>query len=88
MLTDSVGLEGKCAIAAGGGGVGGGIGNGRAAAILLARACARVFVVDRQLPLAERTVDMIEAEDGITAAHTADLTDEAQCGAIGSSCGR
>ena len=82
MLKDSLGLEDKCAIVAGGGAVGDGIGNGRAAAILLARAGARVFVVDRQLPLAQRTVEMIEAEGGIAAAHAADLTEEAQCAAM------
>ena len=82
MLKDSLGLEDKCAIVAGGGAAGDGIGNGRAAAILLARAGARVFVVDRQLPLAQRTVEMIEAEGGIAAAHAADLTEEAQCAAM------
>ena len=82
MLKDSLGLEDKCAIVTGGGAVGDGIGNGRAAAILLARAGARVFVVDRQLPLAQRTVEMIEAEGGIAAAHAADLTEEAQCAAM------
>lgn len=82
MLQESLGLEGKCAIVAGGGAAGDGIGNGRAAAILFARAGARVFVVDRDLALARRTVEMIEAEGGIAAAHEADLTDEAQCAAM------
>ena len=80
--TENLGLEGKAAIVAGGGAKGDGIGNGRAAAILLARAGARVFVVDRDLALAQRTVEMIEAEDGEAAAHAADLTDEAQCEAM------
>ena len=39
-------------------------GNGRAAAILLARAGAAVVAVDRKLDLAERTVEMISAEGG------------------------
>ena len=82
MLKDSLGLEAKCAIVAGGGAAGDGIGNGRAAAILLARAGAQVFVVDRQLVLAQRTVEMIETEGGIAAAYAADLTDEAQCAAM------
>ncbi len=43
------GFEGKVAIVTGGGAEGDGIGNGRAAAILLARAGARVLVVDRRL---------------------------------------
>ena len=82
MLNESLVLESKVAIVAGGGAAGDGIGNGRAAAILLARAGARVFVVDRELALAQRTVEMIESEDGEAAAHDADLTIEAQCEAM------
>jgi NAD(P)-dependent dehydrogenase (short-subunit alcohol dehydrogenase family) len=76
---DDAGLTGKVAIIAGGGAAGDGIGNGRAAAILLARAGTRVFVVDRELALAEKTVAMITAEGGTAAAHQADLTDSVQC---------
>jgi NAD(P)-dependent dehydrogenase (short-subunit alcohol dehydrogenase family) len=76
---DDPGLAGKVAIVAGGDAVGDGIGNGRAAAILLARAGTRVLVVDRELGPAERTVAMIAAEGGTAAAHQADLTDNAQC---------
>jgi NAD(P)-dependent dehydrogenase (short-subunit alcohol dehydrogenase family) len=75
---DDAGLAGKVAIVAGGGAAGDGIGNGRAAAILLARAGTRVLVVDRELAPAERTVAMIAAEGGTAAAHQADLTDNAQ----------
>jgi len=75
---DDAGLDGKVAIIAGGGAAGDGIGNGRAAAILLARAGTRVLVVDRDGALAERTVAMIAAEGGTAAAHQADLTDPAQ----------
>jgi len=75
---DDAGLAGKVAIIAGGGAAGDGIGNGRAAAILLARAGTRVLVVDRELALAERTVAMIAADGGTAAAHRADLTDNAQ----------
>jgi len=75
---DDAGLDGKVAIIAGGGAAGDGIGNGRAAAILLARAGTRVLVVDRDGALAERTVAMIAAEGGTAAAHEADLTDPAQ----------
>ena len=81
-LHADLGLEGKVAIVAGGGAAGDGIGNGRAAAILLARAGARVLVVDRSLDLAEGTVRMISAEGGEAAAHEADLTDEGQCAAM------
>ena len=76
---DDSGLSGKVAIVTGGGAAGDGIGNGRAAAILLARAGVRVMVVDRQLGPAERTVEMIVAEGGEAVAHAADVTDEAQC---------
>jgi NAD(P)-dependent dehydrogenase (short-subunit alcohol dehydrogenase family) len=76
---DDAGLAGKVAIVAGGGAAGDGIGNGRAAAILLARAGTCVLVVDRELALAERTVAMIAAEGGTAAAHPADLTDNIQC---------
>ncbi len=44
---DADGLSGKVALISGGGAAGDGIGNGRAAAILLARAGAKVLVADR-----------------------------------------
>lgn len=81
-VTENLGLEGKVAIVAGGGAKGDGIGNGRAAAILFARAGAKVFVVDRDIALAQRTAEMIRAEGGDAAAHAADLTEEAQCEAM------
>ena len=80
--TQGFGLSGKVAIVTGGGAAGDGIGNGRAAAILLARAGARVLVVDRQLELARRTVDMIAKEGGAAAACAADVTEDAQCQAM------
>jgi NAD(P)-dependent dehydrogenase (short-subunit alcohol dehydrogenase family) len=76
---DDTGLAGKVAIISGGGAVGDGIGNGRAAAILLARAGAKVLVADLDFKLAQRTVDMIEAEGGTAAAHAGDVTREAEC---------
>jgi NAD(P)-dependent dehydrogenase (short-subunit alcohol dehydrogenase family) len=76
---DDVGLAGKVALISGGGAAGDGIGNGRAAAILLARAGVKVLVADRELALAERTVEMIAAEGGTAAALAADVTDEADC---------
>jgi NAD(P)-dependent dehydrogenase (short-subunit alcohol dehydrogenase family) len=81
-LRDDPGLEGKVAIVTGGGAAGEGIGNGRAAALLLARAGARVLVVDRELALAQKTVDMIVADGGEAAAHPADVTREADCEAM------
>jgi len=77
-VPDSWGLEGKVAIVTGGGAADDGIGNGRASAILLAKAGARVVVVDRTVALAERTAAMIATEGGTAAAHQADLTDPAQ----------
>ena len=75
---DDAGLAGRVAIVAGGGAAGDGIGNGRAAAILLARAGTRVLVVDRDGTLAERTVAMIAAEGGTAAPYQGDLTDPIQ----------
>ena len=80
--SDDLGLAGKVAIVTGGGAADDGIGNGRATAILLARAGARVLVVDRRQDLAERTVAMITAEGGTARAHAADVTDENECRAM------
>ena len=71
---DDIGLAGRVAIVAGGGAAGDGIGNGRAAAMLLARAGSKVLVVDRELALAEKTVAMIEEEGGEASAFAGDLT--------------
>ena len=76
---DDAGLANKVAIISGGGAAGDGIGNGRAAAILLARAGTRVVVADRELKLAERTVEMIAGEGGTAVAHAGDITSEADC---------
>jgi NAD(P)-dependent dehydrogenase (short-subunit alcohol dehydrogenase family) len=76
---DDAGLAGKVAIVSGGGAAADGIGNGRAAAILLARAGTKVLVADRELALAERTVAMIKQEGGTAAAHAGDVTVEAEC---------
>ncbi|EXJ53710.1 uncharacterized protein A1O5_13066 [Cladophialophora psammophila CBS 110553] len=77
-------LVGKVAIVTGAGAQGDGIGNGRAAAILLADVGCAVLCVDRDLALAERTVEMIRengssAFPGSVRAFQADVTDEAQC---------
>jgi NAD(P)-dependent dehydrogenase (short-subunit alcohol dehydrogenase family) len=76
---DDTGLDGKVALLSGGGAAGDGIGNGRAAAILLARAGTKVVVADRDIKLAERTVEMITAEGGTAAAESFDATKEADC---------
>jgi NAD(P)-dependent dehydrogenase (short-subunit alcohol dehydrogenase family) len=80
--SDDLGIAGKVAIVTGGGAPDDGIGNGRAAAILLARAGARVLVVDILREAAEQTVAMIEQEGGSAAAFVADVADERQCRAL------
>jgi NAD(P)-dependent dehydrogenase (short-subunit alcohol dehydrogenase family) len=76
---DDEGLGGKVALISGGGAAGDGIGNGRAAAILLARSGTKVMVADRELAPAERTVEMILAEGGAASAIAADVTNETDC---------
>jgi NAD(P)-dependent dehydrogenase (short-subunit alcohol dehydrogenase family) len=81
-LEDDSGFTGKVALISGGGAAADGIGNGRAAAMLLARAGAKVLVADRDLKSAKRTVEMIAAEGGVAAAHGGDVTKEADCKAL------
>jgi NAD(P)-dependent dehydrogenase (short-subunit alcohol dehydrogenase family) len=81
-IPDDRGLTGKVAVVTGGGAAGEGIGNGRAAAILIARAGAHVVVVDRDKALAQRTVEMIEEGGGQAVAVEADVTQGADCAAI------
>lgn len=81
-VPDDWGLDGKVAIVTGGGAAGAGIGNGRAAAILLAKAGVRVVVVDRAAELAEQTVAMIEALGGKAIAFKADVTRSEDCAAM------
>ena len=76
---DDAGLAGKVALISGGGAAGDGIGNGRAASILLARDGVQVVVADRDITLAERTVEMIKAEGGTAVAIASDVTREAEC---------
>ncbi len=78
-VPDDWGLSGKVAIVTGAGAARTGIGNGRAAAILLARAGARVIVVDREIDLAEQTVLMIKDQGGEAVALRADVTRAEDC---------
>ena len=73
------GLRGKVAIVTGGGSRAEGIGNGRAAAILLARAGCAVLVVDLAIEAAQTTVAMITAEGGRAIAVAADVSLPADC---------
>jgi NAD(P)-dependent dehydrogenase (short-subunit alcohol dehydrogenase family) len=67
------------AIVTGGGSTGDGIGNGRAAAILLARAGARLLVVDQDESAARRTAAMV-ADGGAEAVTVrADVTNDLDC---------
>jgi NAD(P)-dependent dehydrogenase (short-subunit alcohol dehydrogenase family) len=81
-VPDGAGLAGKVALVTGGGAAGDGIGNGRAAAILLAKAGTRVVVVDRDAGLAKRTVEMIGEVGGEGIAVQADVTRTADCAAM------
>lgn len=62
------------------------IGNGRATSILFAREGARVMLVDRDLESAEETEAMIRAEGGEAWPFLADITREAECGALADAC--
>lgn len=75
-------LEGKVAIVTGAGSQAEGIGNGRAAAILLADAGARVVLVDRNRGWAERTAEMIASEGGESLVVEADVTRLEDCRGI------
>jgi NAD(P)-dependent dehydrogenase (short-subunit alcohol dehydrogenase family) len=73
------GLDGKVAIVTGAGSRGDGIGNGRAAAILLAREGVRVGLLDAVPAWAAETLRMIEAEGGTALTITGDVTASADC---------
>jgi NAD(P)-dependent dehydrogenase (short-subunit alcohol dehydrogenase family) len=81
-IPDDWGLAGKVAVVTGGGAAGDGIGNGRAAAILLGRAGVKVVVVDRDVALAKRTVEMVEGAGGQAIAVEADVTRAVDCAAV------
>jgi NAD(P)-dependent dehydrogenase (short-subunit alcohol dehydrogenase family) len=76
------GLEDKVAIVTGGGSAGDGIGNGRASALLLAKAGAKIVVVDRDEVRALRTAEMITEMGGHAIALAGDVTDESFCESV------
>lgn len=59
-----------------------GVGNGRAAALLLAASGAKVLCVDRDLTLAERTTQMITSAGHTAQAYAADVTQLSNCEAM------
>jgi len=72
-------LEGRVALVVGGGQTEGEtIGNGRATALVLARAGAHVVVADRSGSSARDTVDLIETEGGEASAMALEVTDDAR----------
>lgn len=81
-LGPSMGLEGRVAIVTGGGARHDGIGNGRAAAILMSRAGAKVMVVDLEEDRAAHTAETIVAEGGVAAHMRGDVTNGDECAAI------
>jgi NAD(P)-dependent dehydrogenase (short-subunit alcohol dehydrogenase family) len=74
-------MNGKVAIVTGAGSRGAGIGNGRAAAVLMAREGASVALLDSVAEWAEATRDMIAAEGGTSMVVPCDVADEAQAAA-------
>lgn len=73
-------LQGKVAIVSGAGTFGGsGVGNGAAAAILFARAGAKLLLVDSEIEWADATKAIIEEEGGEAISAAADVTNPADC---------
>jgi NAD(P)-dependent dehydrogenase (short-subunit alcohol dehydrogenase family) len=62
------------------------IGNGRAAALLFARAGAKLLLVDRDLASAQETASMIAAEGGTAEAFGGDWTKQADCTGFAQTC--
>src|SRR5437762_7858946 len=75
-------LAGKIAIVTGAGSRGPGVGNGKAAAILMAREGARVLCVDAEQERAEETVSVIRGERGEAVSFAADVTRKTDCDAM------
>lgn len=75
----TMGLRDKVAIVTGAGSRGDGIGNGRAAAIQLAREGTKVALVDASREWAEATGAMIDAEGGSQIVVVGDVADPASC---------
>lgn len=82
-------LENKIAIVTGAGQTPGQtIGNGRAIAILFARAGAKVMLIDRNLQSAEETQDIIAKEGGESFAMAVDVTSSDDCRRMAEECAK
>jgi NAD(P)-dependent dehydrogenase (short-subunit alcohol dehydrogenase family) len=75
-------LAGKVALVFGAGSSGSGVGNGRAAALSLAREGAAVAAIDRSAEEAELTAKQIRDEGGAAVAFGADVTEETDVSAV------
>ncbi len=76
-----MGLKDKVAIVTGAGSRAPGIGNGRAAAILLAREGCKVALLDTTKELGDSTKEMIDAEGGTSMVVVGNVADQASCAA-------
>jgi NAD(P)-dependent dehydrogenase (short-subunit alcohol dehydrogenase family) len=74
-------FDGRVVVVSGAGSRGEGIGNGRAAAILLARAGARVALLDRVRGWAEATAELISADGNTSLVIEADVSEPSSCAA-------
>jgi NAD(P)-dependent dehydrogenase (short-subunit alcohol dehydrogenase family) len=74
-------LAGKTAVVTGAGSSGPGIGNGRAAAIVMARQGARVALLDRERDPADETHRLIAADGGTSLVVDCDVSQPADCAA-------
>jgi NAD(P)-dependent dehydrogenase (short-subunit alcohol dehydrogenase family) len=72
-------LEGKVAIVTGAGSTGVGVGTGKATSILLARAGAKVVLVNRSTERANDVLRIIESEGGTASVVLADLAEKGGC---------
>jgi len=75
-------LQDKVAIVTGAGSRGAGIGNGRAAAVLMAREGASVLLMDQNSAAAEETIAMIDSDGGTAAIFVGDVTNAEDCKAV------
>lgn len=81
-VLDGDGLVGRTAIVTGAGSQSSGVGNGRAAAVLLARAGARVVLMDAAAERLDETIELVRTVGGDYLARAADVTVEEDCRSV------